>query len=162
MPEIVKNLMSLQGHGSLVVRMKRTNWPQIQLEVELLPQIYCLVQVKMQFDQKLYMQAKKMLSFASLATAESICHSNLPFRWHPSKPMIGLQPPKKPTFYALYLIYILLNLGCAFSSSILVCKITLLPLSFNLIISSQSLSFPYCNYSSPIIKSVAFLFAPYT
>ena len=78
----------------------------------------------------------KMLSFASLAVVESICLLNLPFRWHPSKPMIGLQPLKKPTFCALYLIYILLNLGYAFSSSISVCKITLLPLSFNLIISA--------------------------
>ena len=57
----------------------------------------------------------KMLSFASLAVAASICPPNLLFRWHPSKPMIGLQPPKKPTFCALYLIYILLNLGlCIF------------------------------------------------
>ena len=78
----------------------------------------------------------KMLSFASLAMAESIFPPNLPFRWHPSKPMIGLQPLKKPTFCALYLIYILLNLGYAFSSSISVCKITLLPLSFSLIISA--------------------------
>ena len=67
---------------------------------------------------------RKMLSFASLAMAESICLLNLPFRWHPSKPMISLQPPKKPTSYALYLIYILLNLGYAFSSSISICKIT--------------------------------------
>ena len=78
----------------------------------------------------------KTLSFASLTVTASICPPNLPFRWHPSKPMIGLQPPKKPTFYALYLIYILLNLGYAFLSSILVCKITLLPLSFSLIISA--------------------------
>ena len=78
----------------------------------------------------------KILSFASLAMAESICPPNLPFKWHPSKPMIGLQPPKNPSFYALYLIYILLNFGCVFSSSISVCKITLLPLSFNLIISA--------------------------
>ena len=78
----------------------------------------------------------KMLSFASLAMAESICLLNLPFRWHPSKPMISLQPPKKPTSYALYLIYILLNLGYAFSSFNSICKITLLPLSFNLIISA--------------------------
>ena len=76
----------------------------------------------------------KMLSFVSLVVAASICPPNLPFRWQPSKPMIGLQPPKKPTFCALYLICILLNLGCAFSSFILVYKITVLPLSFNLII----------------------------
>ena len=79
---------------------------------------------------------EKMLSFVALVVAESICPPSLPFRWHPSKPMIGLQPPEKPTFYALYLIYILLNLGYSFSSSISVCKITLLPLSFNLIISA--------------------------
>ena len=78
----------------------------------------------------------KILSFASLAMVESICPPNLPFRWHQSKPMIDLQPPKNPSFYALYLIYILLNLGCTFSSSISICKITLLPLSFNLIISA--------------------------
>ena len=78
----------------------------------------------------------KILSFASLVMVESICPPNLPFRWHPSKPLIGLQPHKNPSFCALYLIYILLNLGCAFSSSILVCKITILPLSFNLIISA--------------------------
>ena len=77
---------------------------------------------------------RKMLSFASLTVAASICPPNLPFRWHLSKPMIGLQPPKKPTFCVLYLIYILLNLGYAFSSSISACKITLLPLSFSLII----------------------------
>ena len=105
---------------------------------------------------------RKILSFASLTVAASICPPNLPFRWHLSKPMIGLQPPKKPTFCALYLIYILLNLGYAFSSSISICKITLLPLSFNLIIFTQSLSFSYCNYSSPVIKSVAFFFAQYT
>ena len=79
---------------------------------------------------------EKILSFASLAMAESICPPNLPFRWHPFKLIIGLQPPKTPSFYALYLIYILLNLGCAFSFSISVCKITLLPLSFNLTISA--------------------------
>ena len=77
---------------------------------------------------------RTMLSFASLTVATSICPPNLPFKWHLSKPMIGLQPPKKPTFCALYLIYILLNLGYAFSSSISACKITLLPLSFSLII----------------------------
>ena len=78
----------------------------------------------------------KILSFASLVMVESICPPNLPFRWQPSKPMIGLQPPKKSTFCALYLIYILLNLGYAFSSSISVYKIALLPLSFSLIIST--------------------------
>ena len=78
----------------------------------------------------------KMLSFASLAVAESIFSPNLPFRWNSSKPMIGLQPSKKPTFCVLYLIYIFLNLGYAFSSSTSVCKIILLPLSFNLIISA--------------------------
>ena len=30
----------------------------MKLEVKLLPHIYCLVQVEMQFDQKLYMQAE--------------------------------------------------------------------------------------------------------
>ena len=78
----------------------------------------------------------KTLSFASLIVTTSICPPNLPFRWQPSKPMIGLQPPKKLTFCALYLIYILLNLGYAFSSFISVCKITLLPLSFSLFISA--------------------------
>ena len=67
---------------------------------------------------------RKILSFASLAMAESICPPNLPFKWHPSKPMIGLQPPKNTSFCTLYLIYILLNLGYAFSSSISICKIT--------------------------------------
>ena len=78
----------------------------------------------------------KMLLFASLAMAESIFSPSLPFMWNSSKPLFGLQPPKKPTFCVLYLIYIFLNLGYAFSSSISVCKIILLPLSFNLIISA--------------------------
>ena len=37
---MVKNLMPLQGYGSSVVRIKKTGWPQIQLEVEL-----CLIYI---------------------------------------------------------------------------------------------------------------------
>ena len=66
---MVKNPMSLQGYGSSFVRMKRTSWPQIQFEVELLPQSYCLVQVEMQFDQKLYMQAKIQYLLAEIQSA---------------------------------------------------------------------------------------------
>ena len=43
----------------------------------------------------------KTLSFASLIVITSICPPNLPFRWQPSKPMIGLQPPKKSTFLCI-------------------------------------------------------------
>jgi hypothetical protein len=39
-----------------------------------------------------------MLSCLSLAVAANSCPPNLPFKWQPTKPIIGLQPLKNPTF----------------------------------------------------------------
>ena len=78
---------------------------------------------------------RKILSFPSLAIADNICPPNLPFNWQPSNPTSDLHPLKNPTFYALYLTYILLNLGCVLGSVISICKITLLPISITFIIS---------------------------
>ena len=78
----------------------------------------------------------KILSFPSFVVADNICLPNLPFKWQPSNPTSGLYPSKNPTFYALYLTYILLNLGCVLGSVISICKITVLPTSVTLIISA--------------------------
>ena len=76
----------------------------------------------------------KIFSFPSLAIDDNICPPNLPFNWQLSNPTSDLHPSKNPTFYALYLTYILLKLGCVLGSVISVCRITLLPISVTLII----------------------------
>jgi hypothetical protein len=41
---------------------------------------------------------RNMLSFPFLTVAANSCPPNLPFKWQPSKPIIGLQPAKNLTF----------------------------------------------------------------
>ena len=44
---------------------------------------------------------RNMLSFPFLKVAANSCPPNLPFKWQPSKLIIGLQPAKNPNFLSM-------------------------------------------------------------